>query len=87
MILILESDWYSSISAVASVSIVAAGAFCTNRSPFSPWVKAKSTRSTASSSVIMKRVMFGSVSDSGLFALICSTKSGMTEPRLAMTLP
>ena len=36
---------------------------------------------------IMKRVMFGSVTVSGLPALICPMNSGMTEPRDAMTLP
>ena len=45
------------------------------------------TRSTASSSVIMKRVMLGSVTVMGLPFFICSTHKGITEPRLAITLP
>ena len=36
---------------------------------------------------IKKRVMFGSVTVSGLPSLSCETNSGMTEPREAMTLP
>ncbi len=35
----------------------------------------------------MKRVMLGSVTVSGLPALICETNSGITEPREAITLP
>ena len=66
---------------------VAAGAFCTKMSPLWPCSKAYSTRSTASSSVIMKRVIAGSVMVSGWPARICSTNSGITEPREAITLP
>ena len=35
----------------------------------------------------MKRVIFGSVIVIGLPVLICSTHSGITEPRDAITLP
>ena len=35
----------------------------------------------------MKRVMFGSVIVIGLPSIICSTHNGITEPRLAITLP
>src|SRR5262245_56356280 len=35
----------------------------------------------------MKRVMLGSVIVIGLLAFICSTNSGITDPREAMTLP
>ncbi|MNG23663.1 hypothetical protein D3C84_1082930 [compost metagenome] len=75
------------VRALASVSTVAAGAFCTNRSPLLPCLKAYSTKSTASASVIMKRVMFGSVIDSGTPWRICSMNNGITEPRDAITLP
>ena len=63
------------------------GAFCTNRSPCSPCSNAYSTRSTASCSVIIKRVMAGSVTVRGLPSSACSQNSGMTEPREAMTFP
>ncbi len=52
--------------ALVSVSTVAAGAFWTKMSPLLPCSKAYNTRSTASASVIMKRVMLGSVTVIGL---------------------
>ncbi|MNR35043.1 hypothetical protein D3C85_1528630 [compost metagenome] len=72
---------------VARVWTVAAGAFCTNRSPLLPCSNAYRTRSTASDSVIMNRVMPGSVMESGMPARICSMNRGITEPREAITLP
>jgi hypothetical protein len=42
---------------------------------------------TESSSDIRKRVMLGSVSVSGLPSFSCEMKSGITDPRDAMTLP
>ena len=45
------------------------------------------TKSTASSNVIMKRVIFGSVIVIGLPDIICSTQRGITDPRDAITLP
>ena len=48
---------------------------------------AKSTRSTASSRDIMKRVILGSVSVIGLPLRIWSIQRGITEPRLHITLP
>ena len=56
-------------------------------SPGLPCSKAYSTRSTAPSIDIMNRVMCGSVTVSGWPAWICRMNSGMTEPRLAITLP
>ena len=54
-------------NALDKVSIVAPGAFCTKISPGLPFLKVYKTRSTASSKVIMKRVILGSVSVSSLF--------------------
>ena len=67
--------------------MVEAGLFCTNRSPGLACPNAKATRSTASSRLIRKRVISGSVMVMGLPALIWSINRGITLPRLAMTLP
>ena len=67
--------------------MVHAGAFWTRMSPLVPFSKANSTRSTASSSVMTKRVMPGSVTVIGLPALICPIQSGTTLPREQSTLP
>ena len=67
--------------------MVQAGAFCTRISPLTPFWKANSTRSTASSRLIMNRVIRGSVMVMGFPALIWSIHSGITLPRLHMTLP
>ena len=75
------------VTALARVSMVHAGAFCTRMSPLVPFRKANSTKSTASSRDIMNRVMFGSVMVMGLPALIWSIHSGMTLPREHMTFP
>ena len=64
-----------------------AGALRTKRSPGCAWAKAYSTRSTDSSSDIRKRVMSGSVTVSGCPVRSCSTNTGITEPRLYITLP
>ena len=66
---------------------MAAGAFWMKRSPGSACPKAKSTRSTASSRFMRNRVMAGSVTVTGRPARIWSMNSGMTDPRLHMTLP
>ena len=65
----------------------AAGAFCTKISPGFPCLNAKKTKSTASSRVIIKRVIFGSVIVNSLFELISSINRGITEPLDAKTLP
>ncbi|MNT76356.1 hypothetical protein D3C72_2153470 [compost metagenome] len=69
------------------MAIVAAGDFWTKMSPLLPCSKACRTRSTAPSSVIMKRVMAVSVTVSARPDSSCSINSGMTEPREPMTLP
>ncbi|MNL68116.1 hypothetical protein D3C87_1927880 [compost metagenome] len=73
--------------ACVSTCTVAAGAFCTKMSPLFPCSKACRTSSTASSNVIIKRVIDGSVTVMGLPASTCSTNRGITEPRDAITLP
>ena len=50
--------------------MVAAGAFCTKISPGLPCSKAYKTKSTASSNVIMKRVMAGSVRGRAMLAAV-----------------
>ena len=52
-----------------------------------PFSKAKSTKSTASSRFIRKRVISGLVMVTGFPALICSIKRGMTDPLEHITLP
>ena len=64
-----------------------ASKFLMSRSPFSPFLKAYRTKSTASSKDMMKRVMLGSVTMMGFPALIWSIHRGITDPRLHMTLP
>ena len=77
----------NSMTAFAKTSIVAAGAFCTNKSPCSPCSKAYNTRSTASSRVIMNLVISGFVMVIGFPSLIWFKNKGITLPRLAITLP
>ena len=67
--------------------MVEASDFWMNRSPGFPWVKAKSTSSTASSRFMRNRVISGSVMVMGLPARIWSMKRGITLPRLHITLP
>ena len=57
-------------NAFATVSIVAAGAFCTKISPGLALKNANSTKSTDSSMLIINLVIFGSVIDKGLPVLI-----------------
>ena len=82
-------SWRSKISssAVARSPSVDAGDFWMKMSPWLPCSKACSTRSTESSSDIIKRVIFGSVTVSGTLRLSWLTKSGITEPREPITLP
>ena len=77
----------SLLIAFASVSMVAPGAFWTKVSPGWPFWNAYKTRSTASSIVIMKRVIEGSVTVKGFPSCSCPRKSGITDPRLAITFP
>ncbi len=63
------------------------GILVTNTSP--PWVMNVDvmTKRTASSRVMMKRVISGSVIVTGPPAAICRLNSGITEPRESRTLP
>ena len=67
--------------------MVLAGAFWMNRSPGLACSKAKQTKSTASSRFMRKRVMAGSVTVSGCPLRMRSMNSGITLPRLHITLP
>ena len=69
------------------VSMVDAGDFWTKMSPLVALLKAYSTRSSASSRLIMKRVIAGSVIVIGSAWRIWLTIRGITEPRVAMTFP
>ena len=60
--------------------MVHAGAFCTIISPDCACTKVNNTKSTASSKLIIKRVILGLVTVNGLPALICSINNGITEP-------
>ena len=67
--------------------MVQAGDLRTKISPPSACCIAWSTRPTDWSSVMRKRVISGTVSVSGSSFSICRLNSGMTEPRLPITLP
>ena len=67
--------------------MVIAGVLRTNRSPFSPNWKAFRQSFTASSSVMMNRVMSGSVMVIGWPRRTWFMNSGTTDPREASTLP
>ena len=86
--LILSSPFpNNSLTACAKTLMVQAGAFCTKISPLTPFSNANKTRSTASSSDIIKRVILGSVMVIACPFLICSIHNGITLPRLHITLP
>ena len=77
----------SCCTALARSPMVEASDFWMNKSPGFACSNANMTRSTASSRFIRKRVILGSVIVMGLPARIWSMNSGMTLPRLHMTLP
>ena len=76
-----------SIKAFDRDSIVEAGDFCMNRSPWLPCSNAYKTSSTASSRLIINLVIFGSVIVKSFLFSICSMKRGITEPLEAITFP